>query len=388
MAKIKKIKGFEILDSRGNPTVEAEVTLDNDISDLASVPSGISTGSKEAVELRDNDSRYGGMGVQKAVSNIDKEIFPVLSGIDVEEQEKIDKTLVELDGTPHKSKLGANAILAVSLAVCKAAAKSLKMPLYGYINQILGKEFKMSLPVPTFNIINGGKHADNKLPFQEFMVVTTNPSTFAEKLREGTEIYHRLKKVLSEHSLSTAVGDEGGFAPQISQNEEAMDLLLKAGAKNIALDIAGAGPTELNYYVELIKKYPVVIIEDPLMEDDWDGWQKLTQTLDGKTLIVGDDIFVTNPDIFKKGIEQKIGNAILVKPNQIGTLSETLEVIKMAKDSNYVTIISHRSGETEDTFISDLSVAVGAKYIKTGAPSRGERVAKYNRLLRIEQELS
>lgn len=389
MAIIKKIFPREVLDSRGNPTVEVEILADSGQSAKAAVPSGISTGVKEAVELRDNDqSRFNGMGVQKAVDNINEQISPAIVGMDPANQQEIDNTMIELDKTEHKSNLGANAILAVSLAACRLSSKIRKQPLYLYIQKLFGLNENLFMPTPMFNIINGGKHADNDLSFQEFMVVPTNPTTFKEKYREGAEIYHRLKGILESQALSTAVGDEGGFSPNISDNEEAIKLILQAGKTNLALDIAGAGPEDENFWLDLITKYPIIALEDPLREDDWSGWKKLTQILQGKTLLVGDDIFATNPEVVKKGIAEKIANAVLIKTNQIGTLTETLEVIKIAKEAKYVVIVSHRSGETEDTFIADLAVGVGAKFIKAGAPGRGERVCKYNRLLRIEEELN
>ncbi|PIP21965.1 MAG: phosphopyruvate hydratase [Candidatus Nealsonbacteria bacterium CG23_combo_of_CG06-09_8_20_14_all_40_13] len=388
MSKVKKIFAREILDSRGNPTVEVEILTDDEQSAFASVPSGQTTGSKEAVELRDTDAdRYDGMGVLKAIENIDKQILPAVVGLDPLSQQELDQTLLDLDKTEHKSVLGANATLAVSLACCRLASQIKKIPLYQYIQQLLGWEQPFSSPTPMFNIINGGQHADNKLSFQEFMAVPTKPTTFKEKVREGTEIYHRLKKILLSQALNTAVGDEGGFSPNISDNEEAIKLILQAGKVNIALDIAGVGNDEISFWQKLMAQYPIIGIEDPLRDDDWQGWQEMTKTFDGKVLLIGDDIFATNPQLLQQGIKEKVANAVIIKPNQIGTLSETLKFIKIAKDANYVMIVSHRSGETEDTFISDLAVGCGAKYIKAGAPARGERVNKYNRLLRIEEEL-
>jgi len=409
MSIITEIRGREILDSRGNPTVEAEVYLESGYLGRASVPSGASTGIHEALELRDEDkSRYLGRGVRNAVKNINEIIAPELIGRDALGQENIDCILLELDGTPNKSRLGANAILAVSLAVAKAAANFLEVPLYRYIGGVSAH----ILPVPLMNIVNGGKHADNPLDFQEFMIVPAGANSFREALRMGAEIFHTLKKVLQSKSLNTNVGDEGGFAPNLSTNEEAIECIIEAIEKAgfipgkdifIAIDVASSNlyendkyifggksytPDELiSYYETLLNKYPVILIEDGLAEDDWDNWKTFTERLGSKVQLVGDDLFVTNVTRFSKGIKMGVANSILIKVNQIGTLSETLSAIEMAKKAGYTAVISHRSGETEDTTIADLAVATGCGQIKTGAPSRTDRVAKYNQLLRIEEEL-
>lgn len=406
------IYGREILDSRGNPTVEVEVVLDDGSIGLAAVPSGASTGENEACELRDGDSnRYLGNGVSKAVENVNTVIADALEGFDASEQVQIDNLLIELDGTKNKSKLGANAILGVSLAVAKASAESFMMPLYKYLGGVNAR----ILPSPMMNILNGGKHADNNVDIQEFMIIPAGAPSFKEALRMGVEVFHNLKKVLKSKGLSTSVGDEGGFAPSLKSNEEAFDVILeainKAGYKPIqdillAIDTAASEMVEdgkykmfkssgeyktseemINWYVELCKKYPIYSIEDGLGENDWEGWQKLTQALGNKIQLVGDDIFVTNPEFLERGIREKVGNSILIKVNQIGTLTETLETIKMAHRNGYRTVISHRSGETEDTTIADIAVATNAGQIKTGAPSRTDRVAKYNQLMRIEEAL-
>ncbi len=409
MAKIKKINAREILDSRGNPTLEVDVILDNGALGRAAVPSGASTGDKEALELRDGDkSRYLGKGVLKAVNNVNGEIFSKIKGLPAD-YKKIDKVLLELDGTENKSRLGANAILGVSLAVTKAAAASNKLPLYKY----LGKDKKWVLPVPLMNILNGGMHADNKLDIQEFMIVPLGASKFSEALRWAAEVFHNLKSLLKSQGLNTSVGDEGGFAPQLASNEEALSLILeaikRAGYKPgediaLALDCAassfcksgggyqfeGSPKTSgelIALYESWVGKYPIISIEDGLGEHDWPGWQKLTQMLGAKIQLVGDDIFVTNPKILKKGIAERVANAILIKLNQIGTLSETLEAINIARRNKYKAIISHRSGETEDTTIAHLAVAVACGQIKTGSLSRTDRICKYNELLRIEEEL-
>jgi enolase len=408
MAKIKEIRAREILDSRGNPTVEADVILDNGILGRAAVPSGASTGDNEALELRDGDKkRYLGKGVLKAVNNIDTLIASKINGLSPD-FEKIDKLLIDLDGTESKSKLGANAILAVSLAVAKAAALSNKQPLYKF----LGGQDANLLPVPQMNILNGGMHADNNLDIQEFMIMPIGAPTFKEALRYAAEVFHNLKAILKSKGLSTSVGDEGGFAPNLTSNAEALDLIIqaieKAGFKpgkdlSLALDSAassfykdGAYQFEknakksqdlINIYEGWIKQYPILSIEDGLSEHDWPGWAELTKSLGAKLQLVGDDIFVTNPKIFKKGIAEKIGNAILIKVNQIGSLSETLETINLARDNKYRAIISHRSGETEDTTIAHLAVSTGVGQIKTGSLSRTDRICKYNELLRIEEEL-
>lgn len=387
MPKIKSVFGREILDSRGNPTVECQLTLETNLSVLSSVPSGASTGTFEAVELRDNDPRrYGGLGVSKAVNNINTIINQAVMGQEVGNQKVIDDILSSLDGTPHKSKLGANAILAVSQAACKAASASQGMPLYRYIARLVGTQ-QLQIPIPMFNVINGGAHADNNLQIQEFMIIPTEKIPFKERLRKATEIFHLLKKTLKNRGLSTAIGDEGGFSPTLPSDEDALQLIVESGQINIGLDVAGNKPDNFDYN-QVVQKYPIILIEDPLDEDDFPSWQKITQELGSKILIVGDDIFVTNKEKFAEGIKQKIGNAILIKSNQIGTVSEVFEVVKMAREYNYQMIASHRSGETEDVFVADLSVGIGASYIKAGAPCRGERVAKYNRLLRIEEELA
>jgi len=407
---ILDVIGREVLDSRGNPTVEAEVYLEDGSSGKAIVPSGASTGSREALELRDKDEkRYKGKGVIQAVKNINEIIAPELIGLESFDQYLIDKTMLEIDGTENKSRLGANAILAVSLAVARASANSLGIPLYSYLGGIQARE----LPVPLMNVINGGKHADNPLDFQEYMIVPLGPS-FKESLRWAVEVFHTLKSILKSKNLNTNVGDEGGFAPYIETNEEPLSILVdaikKAGfepGKDIALALDPAASEfyedkkyvlkaegkslssdEMISFLEyLIEKYPIVSIEDGLSEEDWDGWQKLTEKLGKKIQLVGDDIFVTNPKILAEGIEKGIANAILIKVNQIGTLTETFDTIRLAQQSGYKTVISHRSGETEDTFIADLAVAVNSGQIKTGSASRTDRIAKYNQLLRIEEEL-
>lgn len=406
--KIKNVIAREILDSRGNPTVECDILLENGLKATASVPSGASTGTKEALELRDNDlKRYHGKGVLKAVENINTKIAPLLIGEPLM-QSKIDSILNHLDGTPTKNNLGANATLAVSLACLKAAAIEEKKQLYEYVSS-----GKVTMPIPMMNIINGGKHANNALEIQEFMIVPTVKS-FKERLRAGSEIFHTLKKILNEMGLSTSVGDEGGFAPNLKNTEEALTLIVKAIEKSgyipgkdvfIALDIAASetydkslktykidgknySPEELiKYYINIIQKYPIVSIEDPFMEDDFESFNKLTQIVGQNIMLVGDDFFVTNKKYLQVGIDNKAGNAILLKANQIGTVTEMIETIILAKKNNYKMIISHRSGETEDTFIADLAVGLCIPYIKTGSMSRGERIAKYNRLLRIEEEL-
>ena len=413
MTTIDSVFAREILDSRGNPTVEAEVLLEGGALGRAAVPSGASTGAHEAIELRDQDpSRYGGKGVTRAVTHILEEIAPELTGEDACEQALVDRLLIELDGTPNKSRLGANTVLAVSLAVAHAASEQLGLPLYRY----LGGPLARVLPVPMMNIVNGGAHADNNLDVQEFMVVPAGASSFKEALRAGTETFHSLKKLLKKKGLVTAVGDEGGFAPSLRTNEEAIELVLEAitiagyrpgSDVYLALDVAASelyregwyelhksgggrrdGPSLIELYSDWVAKYPIVSIEDGLDEDDWDGWKELTRTLGEKVQLVGDDLFVTHPERLQKGIDQGVANAILVKLNQIGTLSETLEVVSQARRHGYAVVISHRSGETEDTTIADLAVATGCGQIKTGSASRSDRVAKYNQLLRIEEELS
>ncbi len=409
--KIKKIVAYEVIDSRGNPTVECEVTLEDGSKATAIVPSGASTGEKEALELRDGGNRFHGKGVLKACENVNKVIAPNLIGKDASKQSQIDKLMCDLDGTEFKTKLGANAILSVSLAVARANANSKCKELY----QTLGKG--TTLPTPMMNIINGGAHADSNVDFQEFMIVPIGAKTFSDAMKMASETFFELKKLLKSLGYATSVGDEGGFAPNFKNNEEPLQAIVKAiesagynPGKDIAiaLDIAssefydektkkynliksGAGTFStaqmISWYEKLIKTYPIISIEDPLSENDWDGWVKLTKKLGKKIQLVGDDVFVTNPKILKQGIEKGVANAILIKLNQIGTLTETLETIKIAKENGYATIISHRSGETEDTFISDLSVAVDAGQIKTGSISRTDRVAKYNRLIRIERNL-
>ncbi len=408
MGKIVDIFAREILDSRGNPTVEVDVILDSGAYGRAAVPSGASTGQKEALELRDGEKRYHGKGVRKAVRNVIDKIAPRLRGIDASGQANIDGIMIELDATENKGKLGANAILGVSLAAVKAAAMEADMPLYKYIGGVNAKE----LPVPMMNILNGGLHADNNLDIQEFMIMPVNAHSFREALRMGAEIFHSLKSVLKSKGLSVSVGDEGGFAPNLKSNEEALSLIIKsinkAGYKEgkdiyLALDVAASELFEkdkysfegkrlssgelINYYEKLIKKYPVLSIEDGLSENDWEGWKVMTEKLGKQIQLVGDDIFVTNPGILKEGIKKGIANSILIKLNQIGTLTETLDAVNLAKQSGYTSVISHRSGETEDTTLADLSVACNSGLIKTGSLSRTERVAKYNRLLRIEEEL-
>ena len=412
MTEIIDVTAREILDSRGNPTVEVDIMVAFGAMGRAAVPSGASTGKQEALELRDKrQKRYGGKGVSKAVANVRETIAPAILGMDASDQASLDHRLIELDGTPNKSRLGANAILGVSLAAARAAAQVLQIPLYRYIGGINAK----ILPVPMMNIINGGAHAANNLDIQEFMVVPMGAGTFAEAIRMGVETFHQLKAVLKAAGHNVAVGDEGGFAPNLDSNEEAIRLIMtaieKAGYKPgkeiaIALDAAanefyrkgkyvlkGEGKkgmdaqAMIDYYEKLIEVYPILSIEDGLAEQDWLGWEIMTKRLEDKVQIVGDDIFVTNPKIFEKGINRGIANAILIKLNQIGTLTETLETVAMAREAGYETIISHRSGETEDTFIADLSVGLNAGQIKTGSGSRTDRVAKYNQLLRIEEEL-
>ena len=408
---IDDILAREVLDSRGNPTVEVEVFLVDGTTGRAIIPSGASTGAFEAVELRDGDKgRYLGKGVQKAVENVEEIIAPELVGLNVMDQVAIDRIMIDLDGTPNKAKLGANAILGVSLACAHAAANYLGLPLYRYIGGVATTH----LPVPMMNILNGGAHADNNVDIQEFMVMPVGAENFKEALRMGAEVFHSLKAVLKGKGLNTSVGDEGGFAPNLQSNEEAIQVILeaieKAGYKPgvdacIALDVAatelfkddkyhleGEGKVldtdeMVAYYADLVEKYPIISIEDALSEDEWDGWKKLTEAIGDKVQLVGDDLFVTNTERLSTGIERNIANSILIKVNQIGTLTETLNAIEMAKRAGYTAVVSHRSGETEDTTIADLVVATNAGQIKTGAPSRTDRVAKYNQLLRIEEEL-
>ncbi len=408
MSKIKDIKAREILDSRGNPTVEVDVLLESGIIGRASVPSGASTGSREAIELRDNDkNRYNGKGVLKAVNNVNTLIKDKLIGLDSLDQKLIDETMIKLDGTKNKSKLGANAILGVSMANLKAASNYKNIPLYKYFDE------EVSMPRPMMNILNGGAHADNGLDFQEFMIIPERES-FKERLRVGAEVFHSLKEVLKENNLATSVGDEGGFAPNLNTNKEALDLIIKAIEKAgytpgkdvfLGLDVAASEFYEngkynlkgedkvlstdelIKYFEELVKEYPIISIEDPVDENDWEGFKSITERLEDKIQLVGDDLFVTNKEYLQKGIEMKAGNAILIKVNQIGTITETIDTINLAKENNYKTIISHRSGETEDTTIAHLAVGLNLKQIKTGSLSRTDRVSKYNELLRIEENL-
>ena len=414
---IKEIEAIEILDSRGNPTIQVEVTTENGISGIASIPSGASTGSFEAVELRDGDkNRYNGKGCLKAVENVNKKISKKLIGMNVFNQRKLDEEMIKLDDTLNKSNLGANAILGVSLAVAKAASNALGMELYKYIGGINAKE----LPIPMMNILNGGKHSENNISIQEFMIMPIGNITFAERLKRGAEIYHTLKKVLKEKGFEVGVGDEGGFAPNLENEEMALEVIVEAIKKAgyepgkdivLALDVASTEMKEeakkigkegyyfwktnilktneqmIEYLVELCNKYPIVSIEDGLAEEDWENWAVLTERLGKKIQLVGDDLFVTNMSRLRRGIEKKVANAILIKPNQIGTLTETLDTIRLAKNNGYKTVISHRSGETEDSTIADIAVGVNSMQIKTGAPCRTDRVCKYNRLLKIENML-
>lgn len=410
--KIREITGLEVLDSRGNPTVEAHVILEDGTKARAIVPSGASTGEKEAVELRDNDpKRYNGKGVQKAVNNINEIIAPKLKGRSVLEQWALDHLMLELDGTSNKSKLGANAILAVSLAVSHAAAQHLDIPLYHY----WGGSNAHLLPVPCMNVINGGRHADNNVDFQEFMIAPHNAPSFAESIRMGIEVFHTLKSILNKKGYSTAVGDEGGFAPNLKANEEAVEIILEAIVKggykpgtdiSICLDPASSelwqedgyvffksdqskksSDEMVEFYAKWVKEYPIALLEDGMAENDWDGWQKLTSRLGTQIELVGDDVFCTNSELLQKGIDLNVANAILIKLNQIGTVTETLDTIELARNNHYRYFISHRSGETEDTSIADLAVATSAGHIKTGSGCRSERIAKFNRFIRIEKEL-
>ena len=416
-AEIKDIHAIQVLDSRGNPTVQVEVTTINAVKGVASVPSGASTGSFEAVELRDGDKKnYLGKSVEKAVNNVNEKIAKKMIGMNVFEQRKIDEEMIKLDDTPNKSNLGANSILGVSLAVAKAAANELGIELYQYIGGIQANE----LPVPMMNILNGGKHSDNNISIQEFMIVPVGDITFAERIKRGVEVYHTLKKVLKEKGFSVGVGDEGGFAPNLENEEQALDVIIEAIKKagyepgkdiKLALDIASTEMYDeakkinktgyyfwktdkfktneemIEYIINLCNKYPIFSIEDGLAEEDWEGWKILTEKIGDKVQLVGDDLFVTNKSRLYRGIEKRVANSILIKPNQIGTLTETLDTIAIAKKNGYTTVISHRSGETEDTTIADIAVAVNAGQIKTGAPCRTDRVAKYNRLLTIEDRL-
>jgi enolase 1/2/3 len=412
VSAITDVFAREILDSRGNPTIEVEVQLESGAWGRAAVPSGASTGKREALELRDSDNqRYRGKGVQTAVRNVEETIAPEIEGMEATEQAAVDQALLELDGTPNKATLGANAILGVSLAVARAAADDVGLPLYAYLGGVGAR----LLPVPLLNVLNGGAHADNGLDFQEFMLVPAGADTFASALRAGAEIFHALRDLLKKKGLATGVGDEGGFAPALGSNTAALDLFMQAIEQAgyrpgedvfLALDVAASEFAEPNgryrlgregvvrdsdemiaLYESLVDRYPIVSIEDGLGEDDWSGWGALTRRLGGRVQLVGDDIFVTNPAIIQQGVKNGIANAVLVKVNQIGTLTETMQAIELSKRAGYGTVISHRSGETEDTFVADLAVAVNAGQIKTGSVSRGERTAKYNQLLRIEEEL-
>jgi enolase len=412
VTSIESVHGRQILDSRGNPTIEVDVVLESGARGRAAVPSGASTGQWEAVELRDGGTAFGGKGVEKAVAHVDGEIADAIAGLDALDQREVDDVLLQLDGTPNKNRLGANAILGTSLAVAHAGADHLGLELYRYLGGVAGR----TLPVPMMNVINGGAHADNSIDLQEFMIVPAGAASFADGLRMGAEIFHALKKLLHDRGLATAVGDEGGFAPNLGRNEDAIAAILEAAAAAgyepgkdvfVALDpattelydaargtytLAGedrvldsAGMAE--YFVDLVDRFPIVSIEDGLAEDDWDGWKLLTDAIGNRCQLVGDDLFVTNVERLQTGIERGVANAVLVKVNQIGSLSETLDTIALGAEHGYASIISHRSGETEDTTIADLAVATNAGQIKTGAPSRSDRVAKYNRLLRIEEDL-
>jgi enolase len=415
MSRIADIRGREIIDSRGNPTVEADVILDSGVMGRAAVPSGASTGTREAVELRDGDKkRYVGKGVLKAVEHVNTVLKQALVGQDPRDQAGLDRKMIELDGTDTKSRLGANALLAISLANAHAAARDAKLPLYRYLGQAAGGNREPVMPVPMMNIINGGAHANNSLDIQEFMILPVGAPSFREALRYGAEVFHTLKKLLNERDLSTAVGDEGGFAPNLESNEAALGIILqaieKAGYKPgkdvyLGLDVASSeffkdgsydlesekrrfSPAEFTRYLaDLVGKYPIITVEDGMSEGDWDGWAQLTRALGEKIQLVGDDLFVTNTKILKEGIDKHIANAILIKPNQIGTLTETLAAIDMADKAHYASVVSHRSGETEDNTIADIAVATAATQIKTGSLSRSDRIAKYNQLLRIEAEL-
>ena len=410
MSRIEQVKARQILDSRGNPTIEVEVALDSGASGRAAVPSGASTGEFEAAELRDGGEAYGGKGVTQAVANAAGDLAEAVAGLDASDQEGLDRAMIDLDGTPNKGRLGANAILGVSLAVAKAAAQDAGQPLWRH----LGGEGANVLPVPMMNVVNGGAHADNKVDFQEFMVVPSGASSFSEALQTGTEIFHALKRTLQNQGLSTAVGDEGGFAPDLDSNEAALQALMEgieaAGYEpgedvGIALDPATSeiyedgvyrlehegrelSPGEMtSYWAEMAGRYPILSLEDGMDEEDWDGWKALTDRLGDTVQLVGDDLFVTNPERLRTGIERGVANSILVKVNQIGTLTETMEAIAIAREAGYTVVMSHRSGETEDVTIADLAVATGCGQIKTGAPSRSDRVSKYNQLLRIEEAL-
>lgn len=407
---ITDVYAREILDSRGNPTIEVEVLAGENICGRSSVPSGASTGQFEATELRDGEKRYRGLGVQMAVDNVNTRIAPEIIGMNVYDQAKIDQVMIQLDGTHNKSNLGANAILGVSMAVARAGANALRMPLYRYLGGVSARK----MPIPMMNILNGGKHADNTVDFQEFMIMPVSACCFKEGLRMCAEIYHTLKKILKEKGLNTAVGDEGGFAPNVANAQEALGLIVQAveaagyqPKKDIAIaldvasselynrdfkkyvfegeDVIRSAEEMVQYYEKLISEFPIISIEDPMDEEDWDGWQLITERIGDRIQLVGDDLFVTNTKRLQKGIDQKVANAILIKVNQIGTLTEAFEAIELAKSAGYKSIISHRSGETEDSMIADIAVAFGTGQIKTGAPCRSERVAKYNQLLRIEE---
>ena len=415
MSEITSIEAREVIDSRGNPTVEATVTLNTGVSGRAIVPSGASTGAREAIELRDGDkSRFMGKGVLNAVGHVNNDIATALKGMDAADQKAIDTTMIELDGTDNKSRLGANALLAASLASAHAAANDKQQPLFQYLGGVFGTTDQFKLPVPMMNIINGGEHADNSVDMQEFMIVPVGASSLSEAVRYGTEVFHNLKSVLAKKGMNTAVGDEGGFAPDLSSNEEAIEVILQAienagftAGKDIYLGLdcaaseyykdgkyvlASEGKSfdangMIDYLDNWVSQYPIITIEDGLDEADWDGWAALTTKLGNKIQLVGDDLYVTNPNIFKEGIDKGIANSILIKFNQIGTLTETLEAIQMAHSANYTAVVSHRSGETEDTTIADLAVATNAGQIKTGSLSRSDRIAKYNQLIRIEAML-
>lgn len=415
ITEIAKVSAREILDSRGNPTVEATVILGGGAIGVAAVPSGASTGTHEAIELRDGGKRYGGKGVLRAVKNVNTEIAAALKGKNVLEQQKVDEIMIHLDGTKNKSRLGTNAILAVSLAACRAAAESVEKPLYCYIREIFSlKEKKWRLPIPTINILNGGRHADNNLSIQEFMIVPV-AKKFSERVRMGSQIFHTLGQLLGKKRLSTGVGDEGGYAPDLLNNEQALKFICEAVTQAgfvlgkevyLAMDVAASEFHHSGKYYFLdqkhawtaekmirnleswLKKYPLVSVEDPLAEDDWANWKELTARVGGKLALVGDDLFVTNVERIEQGVKNKAANAVLIKLNQIGTLSETISAIQLARKNGYKISVSHRSGETADTFIADLAVAVGAEFIKTGSMSRSERVEKYNRLMKIEEDLN